>query len=312
MKKKIIDSRLRNVCAGLSAVAAAPGVALGCACGCGVFDVATSSMLPEGPGGMAYFELAYQDQNRNWSGTSWSPSVDNGDKKIETAFETIGLQYMFNRSWGAELELPFASRNFKTEDAAGAVVDRRWDAFGDIRLKAIYTGFSPDMSSGLTFGLKLPSGSDNRLADVVDRDSEIGSGSTDVLLGAFTRGEFGSSPWNWYGQGELDMPFLKQGDYRPGVEADVAWGIYYEGLTLGRARITPIAQIIGSWRGRDNGAAANPDDSGYQRVMLSPGIEIHVHPVTFYADVEIPVYDHVTGNQLIAPVLFKLSLSYMF
>lgn len=105
---------------------------------------------------------------------------------------------------------------------------------------------------------------------------------------------------------------IKQGGYRPGLEVDAAVGIYYDGLSVGRVKISPVAQIIGSWRGRDNGLDANPDDSGYQRVLLSPGIEFHLHPVKIYADVEIPVYQNMTGNQLVAPVLFKLSVSYMF
>jgi hypothetical protein len=77
-------------------------------------------------------------------------------------------------------------------------------------------------------------------------------------------------------------------------------------------QISPVAQVIGSWRGRDNGANAAPDDSGYERVLLSPGIEFHLHPVKLYADVEIPVYDRVNGNQLVAPALFKVTMSYMF
>lgn len=76
-----------------------------------------------------------------------------------------------------------------------------------------------------------------------------------------------------------------------------------------------------SWRGTKAAAgvlagvmapAADPANSGYQRVSLSPGIEFHIHLVKIFADVEIPVYDHVTGNQLIAPALFKVALSYMF
>ena len=43
--------------------------------------------------------------------------------------------------------------------------------------------------------------------------------------------------------------------------------------------------------------------------MLSPGIEFHIHPVKIYADVEFPSYQNFTGNQLAAPVLFKVSLS---
>jgi hypothetical protein len=264
-----------------------------------------------GAGGMAFINYDYQDQNHNWSGTSSAPAANNDDRKIETDFTTVGLQYMFNRSWGAQLELPFDFRNYKGV-FADPPANRRWESIGDIRLNAIYTGFSEDLSSGLTLGVKLPTGSDNRDADIVDRDTQIGTGSTDLLLGGFHRARFGNSSWNWFTQAELDLPVLKQGDYRPGLEVDAAAGIYYDGLSLGRVQISPLAQVIGSWRGRDNGAAADADNSGYQRVLLSPGIEFHLHPVKIYADVEIPVYQHMTGNQLVAPVLFKLSVSYMF
>ncbi len=77
-------------------------------------------------------------------------------------------------------------------------------------------------------------------------------------------------------------------------------------------KISPVAQVIFSERTGDIGAAANPANSGYQRILLSPGVEFHLHPVKLYADVELPVYQNVTGNQLVAPVLFKVSLSYMF
>lgn len=269
-------------------------------------------MFPDGPGGMAYLNYDYQDQNQNWSGTSSAPAANNDDRKIETHFLNIGLQYMFNRSWGAELELPYDFRNYKGVDDDGNPANRRWSTLGDIRLKAIYTGFSEDLSSGLTLGLKLPTGSISRDADIVDRDTQIGTGSTDILLGGFHRARFGSSHWNWFGQAELDLPVLKSGDYRPGLEVDAAAGIYYDGLSIGRARISPVAQVIGSWRGRDNGADADADNTGYQRVLLSPGIEFHIHPVKIYADVEFPVYQNMTGNQLVASALFKVSLSYMF
>jgi len=108
------------------------------------------------------------------------------------------------------------------------------------------------------------------------------------------------------------VPTLTQGDYRPGVEGDAAAGINYRGWDWGRANIAPIAQVIGSVRGRDNGNDADPDNSGYQRILLSPGIEVHLHPVKIYADVEIPVYQNMKGDQLVAPALFKVSLSYMF
>ena len=302
---------MKKVGFGFLAGAMLPGAAFACACGCGVFDVGTSSMFPNGEGGMAFLNYDYQNQNQNWSGTSSAPGAKNDDKKIETHFVTVGLQYMFSRSWGAQLEIPFANRTFDSAANAGSL---NWTGLGDIRLKAIYAGFSEDLSSGLSFGLKLPTGSYNHTEALggIDRDTQIGSGSTDLLLGGWHRARFGSSHWNWFAQAELDVPTLKQGDYRPGMEADAAAGIYYDGLSVGRVKISPVAQIIGSVRGRDNGAAAAPDDSGFERVLVAPGLEFNFHPVKIYADVELPVYQNVRGNQLVAPALFKLTVSYMF
>ena len=186
---------------------------------------------------------------------------------------------------------------------------------GDIQLRCVYTGLRRRFIHRLSLGAKLPTGSYDHTdpAGDIDRDTQIGTGSTDVLLGAFHRGSVGSSVnWSWFAQAQLDLPVLKQGDYRPGLETDAAGGIYYEGLSLGRMMAPPVAQVIGTWRGRDNGAAADPDNSGYQRVLLSPGIEFRLHLVKLYADVEIPVYEHVTGNQLVSPALFKINLSYIF
>jgi hypothetical protein len=298
---------------GLLAGLLAPGVVHACACGCSVFDVGTSSMFPGGKGGMAFLQYDYQDQNRNWSGTSRAPATNNDDKEIETHFVTLGLQYMFNDKWGAQLEVPYDFRHFKTDIGGGNIVSRNWSQFGDLRLEGIYTGFFADSSAGVTFGLKLPTGSYSRFAEVVDRDTQIGTGSTDLLLGGFYRGNLTQDEkWDWFGQVQLDVPTLTQAGYRPGTEVDAAGGIDYKGLTIGRVRISPLAQIIVSERTSDRGSNASPDNSGYQRVMLSPGIEFHVHPVKIYADAEFPVFQHFTGNQLAAPVLFKVSLSFMF
>ena len=291
----------------------APAMAHACACGCGVFDVGTSSMFPGSEGAMAFVQYAYQDQNRNWSGTSQGPAANNDDKEIQTDFVTFGLQYMFNWNWGIQVEVPYDFRYFKTLDDAGNVVSRNWSQLGDARIEGIYTGFSPDMSAGITFGAKLPTGSHTFDSDVVDRDTQIGTGSTDLLLGGFYRDNLTKdNQWDWFAQLQLDVPVLIQDQYRPGVELDAAAGIDYKGLSLAGVRITPLAQVIFSERTSDSGAAADPANSGYQRIMLSPGIECHLHRVTFYADAEFPVYQNFTGNQLAAPVLFKAILSFMF
>jgi len=278
---------------------------------------------------MAFLQYAYQDQDRNWSGASQAPAANNGDKEIQTDFVTAGLQYMFNWNWGLQVEVPYDYRSFRTVTSNpnvpnNTVTTINWGALGDIRVEGIYTGFFADMSAGVTFGVKLPTGdwTHNNAYGDVDRDSEIGTGSTDILLGGFYRGALTKNgKWDWFAQLKLDVPVLIQDEYRPGIELDAAAGIDYQGFSLGRAKITPLAQVIFSERTSDSGANAaggandNPAGgvcSGYQRIMLSPGIECHIHPVTFYADAEFPVYQNFTGNQLAAPVLFKVILSYMF
>ena len=312
MKNKKFNSAVK-ISSSLLAGILTPGIVHACACGCGVFDVGTSSMFPEGAGGTAFLQFDYQDQNHNWSGTSQAPDANNDDKEIKTYFTTFGFQYMFNSSWGVEAELPYDFRTFKTDVGGGDIVTKNWNQLGDIRVQGIYTGFFADQSAGVTFGLKLPTGSYTFDPDIVDRDTQIGTGSTDILLGGFYRGNLDSNQrWDWFAQGLLDVPTLIQNQYRPGVELDTAAGIDYKGFSLGRVRISPVAQAIFSYRSSDSGDAASPDNSGYERLMLSPGIEFHIHPVKIYADVEIPVFQNFTGNQVAAPVLFKVSMSYMF
>ena len=296
----------------------APSVGWGCACGCGIYEVGTSSMIPTDSGIMSFVDYDYQDQNRNWSGTSEAPAADNGDKDIRTSWYTPGVQDMFDRSWGIRLELPYEDRHFVTTGGATGndIVALNFSGIGDIRIEGIYTGFSPDLSKGLLFGVKLPTGSytANDAYDDVDRDSEIGSGSTDILLGGYDRFGIGSDPnWSGFSQALLDVPVLTQVQYRPGTEFDASLGAYYNGIKIGRLRIAPLGQVKLSVRSQDTGAnSANPVASGFVRVLAAPGLEFDLHPIKVYTDVELPLYYHFTGNQLVAKTLFRLSVSYMF
>jgi hypothetical protein len=286
-----------------------------CACGCGIFEVGTSSMIPSGKGGLVYFEYDFQDQNINWSGSSRAPAADNDDKEVRTSFFTAGIQYMFNRKWGIQAEVPLDYRYFETTGGAtgNEIVGNNWAALGDIRIEGIYTGFFPDMSAGVTFGFKLPSGdyTHNDAYDDVDRDSELGTGSTDLLLGGYYQhGITSDFRWVGFAQAQLDLPMTGRDEYLPGTELDAAAGVYYNGLIIHGVRISPLAQVLGSFRTHDTGNEAdNPVDSGYTRFLLSPGIEFDLHPWMFYLDAEFPVWQHYTADQLTAPVLIKFIVS---
>jgi hypothetical protein len=301
-----------------AAIAAAPDAAHACACGCGIYEVGTSSMMPAGAGIMTFLDYDYQDQDHNWSGSSEAPDAANPDKDIRTSWETLGIQDMVSRSWGIRLEIPYEERHFVTvSNAPGSpLTDLDFSGLGDVRAEGIYTGFSPDLSSGLTFGLKLPTGSYTRndAWGDIDRDTEIGSGSTDILLGGFSRFNIDADyGWSGFAQVLLDVPVLTQVQYRPGSEFDVAVGAYYNGLRVGRMLLSPIVQLKASVRGQDAGAnSTHPVASGFERLLASTGVEFDLHPIKCYADIELPLYEHFTGNQVAAPVLFRMSVSYMY
>ena len=292
---------------------AVPALGLACACGCGVFDVGTSAMYATHPGGMAFLEYDYMDQSHNRLGTSSAPAADNADKAIRTSFLTLGGQYFFNESWGVSVEVPYWHRYFQTEDPDTlAIVDSTHGAVGDIRIKGSYTGLADDMSTGLTFGVKLANG-DSGYANF-DPDTQIGTGSTDLLVGAYHLwARSGAQRWSYFAQGQWDQPVSHKDNYRPGAEGVVALGAVYSGWTLKSGiKLSPMAQLRTVYRRQDGGIDGHPEDTGYTRVLASPGLEIATGSFRIFADVALPLYTNSRGNQLFANELWKLNVSYHF
>ena len=277
--------------------------------GNGVFDVGASLPMPARPGGFAYLEYGSMDQDNDWSGGKRASYGANADKDIRSDLITGGVQYMLDRSWGYMFEVPVVKRRIATTDQNGVVGTLDNGAVGDIGVRGVYSGFSPDMSSGLTFGLKLPTGP-LKTPDFA-RDAQIGTGSTDLLLGAYHTGRV---QWGyaWFSNAQWDEPMLDAGGYRPGAEIDAALGASYDGWSPGGFKIAPLAQVLGAVRWRDIGATANPGNSGYQRVLLSPGLRIEKGVVRVYGDVEFPAYQFVNGYQLVASDLYKLNVGWSF
>jgi hypothetical protein len=316
-------------------------VAWACACGCSVFDVGGLGAPQEDDrGGRIFTEWWYANQNQNWIGSSKGPASANNDKQVLTNWFSVGFQYMFSREWGVMVRGVYANRSFTTQDPSTLMLNTFHSSdFGDTEIMGMYTGFSHDMSTGVIFGLSLPSGP--YTAPGFDRDTQIGSGTTGLILGAFHRGLItGDNAWQYFAQVRALIPFLFRPAinpdtglnelYKPGYQIDGAAGVVYNNgyNILGFDKIAPLLQIIGSHRVRDSGEAADPLNSGFDRLMISPGIEFtkvldeaNKRVGKLYVDVEIPIYYRVNagfnpdnGNkgQLISPVLTKVIGSYNF
>jgi len=300
-----------------------PGLSWACACGCGIFDVGTPSLLPKGSGGTSWMEYDFMNQYINWHATQPSAGKNNADKQIKTNFITAGTQYMFNRNFGAMVTVPYTIRTFRTvsDDDPNRINEYNHSNFGDVRIWGMYTGLQEDMSLGLLAGFKLPTG--DHVYNDFDRDTSIGTGSTDLLLGAYKFGAFPSRignldltfrnevPFKWYTQVQYEYPFLTTGNYSPGKEFAGAVGIYYNFGHVGPLKeLAPFLTIYGSVRGHDSGDESDKPDSGYDRALLAPGGEIRLWVLRWYTDVEFPVFAYTNGYQLVAPYLVKSIVSY--
>jgi hypothetical protein len=319
----------------LLAIVLFPVGALACACGCGVFDVGADT-LPSGATGLTvWLRYSYMNQNQNWEGSSKAPASDNGDKELQTDFYTAGAEYMVSDNWMMMGELPVYQRALTTTDdgtvfgPAGSIYTGHITDLGDLQLSSIYTGLSDDMSTGLIFGIKLPTGNytgpNGTLGGAeLDRDSLPGTGSTDIIVGAYHAGSLNfDGSLAYFVQARYQFAFLTRDAYRPGNELDGAVGVSYDfGQTGPLSKLAPTLQLIGSYRGNDSGPNADPLNSGYKRLLVAPGIETRFGNMRLYVDVAFPVYQYTnaasnvavegTSGQLIAKTLFKTELSYDF
>ena len=257
------------------------------------------------------------NQSHNWGKAGKAAADNNEDKQIKSQVVTAGMQYMFNREWGAAIRVPYMTRNTKmsatNDDGDETINSTRTNSIGDIRINGIYSGFSADMSSGITFGLKLPTGQTNAKS-LDSRDMQIGTGSTDSILGAYHLGKIGNEEkWNWFAQSNWQHAVIVHRGYRPGDEFSASSGISYNaGSAVGIKKIVPILQILGSKKARDSGFASDPKNSGYSHAYFAPALELTFGQFKTYADIELPFYQNTNGNQLVASRIYKLILGYNF
>jgi hypothetical protein len=319
------------------AIALIPSPTFACACGCGIFDIGPQSLMPlDSQSGLTvWFRYDEMNQNKNWEGNSQAPAADNGDKRIKTDFYTFGAEYMINRKWTVMAELPIFNRSLKTTDdgtvfgPAGSVNTRHITALGDLKLSALYTGLSDDMSTGIGGGVKLPTGDYTGPSGPLggaefDRDSLPGTGSTDLMVMGYHVGKLSrNGALSYFLQAQYQFAVATRDGYRPGNELDAAAGVTYDlGIGGPHIKVAPVLQLIESYREHDTGVNADPLNSGYERLLIAPGIDVRLNKIRLYADVEIPIHQHTraassvaiegTAGQLVASPIYKLQVSYSF
>jgi hypothetical protein len=238
--------------------------------------------------------------NRNWLGT---------------------FDYAFDSAWGASIVVPIVDReHFHIHNHQGGQLPENWDFTepGDVRVLGRYQfpaqqGADHQLNFfGLDFGLKLPTGKfdvTNAEGDKAERTLQPGSGTTDLLLGAYFRQSLPLENVSWFAQGMVQAALDTREQFRPGARLTLDLGVRYE-LSQNTGLILQLNSVF---RGRDRGAEAEPEDSGGRFLFVSSGISYAVtKDVQVYGFAQLPAYQFVNGVQLVATRAFVLGVSGRF
>jgi len=306
-------------------LAGAPTAVFACAsCGCTLSSDWQSQGFTTQTGWSLDLRYDYlnQDQLRRGTGTisgsAAAAIVNNGDnqeveKYTRNRYYTVGIDYSGSRDWGINLQVPYIERDHSTlgtnsdgytPGPDGGQYDSRTSSLGDIKLIGRYQGFSPQRNFGLLLGAKLPTGSHTQTGTSsdpgnpgpvpIDRGLQPGSGTTDVIVGAYYFSDL-SQDWSYFVQSTYQSAVDRADQYRPGDGFNVNLGLRY----LGFDRVRPQLQLNGRHVEPDAGANADTVSTGGTLLYLSPGIVVPVDKQTsVYAFFQMPVYQDVKGVQL--------------
>jgi hypothetical protein len=286
-----------------------PAAAWACSsCGCSL----SNDMFATGgnPGGLwADLRFDYFNQNQLRTGTG---KVDVGsitlptDREIQQ--ETINrnynlfLDYAPNADWGIAAQIPYFNRYHTTITPGDEDISTsHTKSIGDARFLARYRGLSADRSVGLLLGVKLATGSfhNNFISgpqegEPLDRGLQPGTGTTDLLIGAYTFGAV-NRDWDYFAEAILQQPLNSREGFRPGTGLNVSLGARY----MSFEGVTPQIQLNMRTEGRESGVNADVENSGATLVYLSPGVNVKLSPkANAYAYLQLPVYQRVNGYQI--------------
>jgi hypothetical protein len=229
---------------------------------------------------------------------------------------TLALDYGIDSNWGLQVALPWFDRSHATIAEDDTDVSTSHDSgIGDVRVLGRYVGFDTQHHTGFEFGLKLPTGkfdspfrSGPQEGQMLDRGVQLGTGTTDVMLGLYNFGAI-LPDWGYFAHALVQVPLTSRDAFKPGAGINLNFGVRYTGFAAIEAQLQLNARV----EKRESGANADVENSGAALLYLSPGLTWKVTPrLSAYAFVQAPLYQRVNGLQLEATQLASVGLHYLF
>jgi len=293
------------------------------ACGCTLNSDWGSQGFAASTGLRMDLRFDYFDQDQLRSGTS-SVARDSltfpNDSEVQQSTVnrnySLGLDYSFNKQWGINIQLPWSDRSHSTIAEGDTGVSTSHDnGIGDLRILGRYQGFDAQQSTGIEFGIKLPTGRFNDTFDtgpqqgaIVDRGLQLGTGTTDLLLGVYNFGAI-AQDWGYFASALINQPLTSREDFKPSAGINLNGGLRYTASST----FVPQLQINARIEKREQGANADVDNSGASLVYLSPGMTWNLsRRFSAYAFMQVPLYQRVNGLQIEATQFVSVGLHYIF
>lgn len=316
----------------LYCAAALMAVASGAHASCGAaFCLTNTNWTLQGPvsepGLRMDLRYEYMDQNQPMKG---SHKVGVGEEhqhhdEVDTTNRNwlASFDYTFDDRWGVNVAVPVVDRTHEhIHNHHGHQFVDNWDfrRLGDIRVVGrrqwALDGGSHDHGRlgflGLTFGVKLPTGPfdlKNRDGDEAERSLQPGTGTTDVILGAFYSRVLAEDGWSWFAQAQFQRATTERDGYRPGTRVTADVGGRYEATD----RLGVMLQLNAAITGRDQGDQAEPEDSGGRFLFISPGVSYALGKgVQVFGFAQFPLFQKVNGVQLTAESAVVGGVSFRF
>ena len=164
----------------IGATLLSPAIARACAsCGCTLSSDFLSQGLSAKQGFMIDLRFDYLNQNQLRSGTGTISAVDAStrdmgsnevEKYTKNQYVTLGIDYIINRDWSVNLQVPYIKRTHSTLgvgsdgiNPADEAYDSATSNLGDMKIVGRYLGVTPQHNFAVSVGLKLPTGSQGPL-----------------------------------------------------------------------------------------------------------------------------------------------------
>jgi len=291
-------------------------------CGCTLNSDWSSQGISSGEGTRfdVRFDYFKQSDYRNGTSSVSRSNIPVGTEVQDTTINrnlNLGLDHSFNQDWAINLLLPIFNRSHGTYGEDGdypdpaALITSSSKGIGDLRVTGRYQGLSADRSSGITFGLKLPTGETNDTfndGSPLDRGLQLGTGTTDLLLGGYYFGSI-NRDWDYFAQATVQIALNKHNDFRPGNGLNATAGVRY----MGFESFIPQLQFNTRIEKRESGAEADVDNSGATLIYISPGVTVPINKtVQAFGFIQLPVYQHVNGYQVEPNILLSTGLRFSF